>query len=518
MNYLELLQQNRGDSGHAAAAGQLPKKIRRVPVLHSVKGRASLHRRATLTTGDKTTQRRKTSSMAKRRKGRKSGRLTKAEIKKAGSLKAAWAARKHTKATRKASRKAGKRRASARKSARRVARKSAKRRASRRRSAHRAPRTTVTRTVIQKLPGHTTKIAVVPVATSRSSGKRRKARRGKARRKSSKRSKAAKKGAATRKRRKSHKKKYGARSSVAKHMRAARKHGWGGGHAMENPLGGMELVVGLFTGVLGFATADLLDRFIATHALTAKSDGSFADTPPADGNYPGLYNATAVLAPMDWKRWLVGGAVSGTPLVAAQFVSSKVGRSALQMFGFGSGMRVLGKGLVDLGAMLAKKYSFTQRLYDGELRAGALKAKDGSEAALPSAGLGSPCGCANCTTGVGSCCGRLNTSSPPASPPIYAPPATPPQQPTTTPPTNTNYVPPAPPPPPPPPPANHPAEPPSPPLANMLPPGRMNAFTPTAPPVYQNQVSPLPKPAYIQGTPEQQHRSKYSWGHNDDNQ
>jgi len=280
----------------------------------------------------------------------------------------------------------------------------------------------------------------------------------------------------------------------------------------------MELVVGLFTGVLGFATADLLDRFIATHALTAKSDGSFADTPPADGNYPGLYNATAVLAPMDWKRWLVGGAVSGTPLVAAQFVSSKVGRSALQMFGFGSGMRVLGKGLVDLGAMLAKKYSFTQRLYDGELRAGALKAKDGSEAALPSAGLGSPCGCANCTTGVGSCCGRLNTSSPPASPPIYAPPATPPQQPTTTPPTNTNYVPPAPPPPPPPPPANHPAEPPSPPLANMLPPGRMNAFTPTAPPVYQNQVSPLPKPAYIQGTPEQQHRSKYSWGHNDDNQ
>jgi hypothetical protein len=174
----------------------------------------------------------------------------------------------------------------------------------------------------------------------------------------------------------------------------------GGGHrhryAMENPLGGLELFVGSLTGLIGFGGADFVDRLIATHALTPKGTPTAAgiqlymDTPPTTGSYTGLYNPSAITAPMNLTRWAVGGLMTVVPLGLAHYVKGPVGRSSLQMFGFGAGIRILGKGLLDLLAMLTKNTSTGQRLYDGELRAMALHRGDGSEANLPSAGLGRP--------------------------------------------------------------------------------------------------------------------------------
>lgn len=182
--------------------------------------------------------------------------------------------------------------------------------------------------------------------------------------------------------------------------------------AMENPLGVSELLVGGLTGVIGFGVADVLDRYLATHALTdsggkdANGFEVYTDTPPTSGNYSGLFNATAILAPMDAMRWAAGLGLAAVPMIAAHFIKAPTGRAALQFFGFGAGIRVVGKGLVDLSSMLLKKTSSGQRLYDAELRAQLAKA--GSSGAsgfptLPSAGLGyAPqahgfgCGCGGC--------------------------------------------------------------------------------------------------------------------------
>lgn len=234
-------------------------------------------------------------------------------------------------------------------------------------------------------------------------------------------------------------------------------------YALENPLSGTELAVGAFTGLLGYAAADALDRVLATHALVYVdanhntvttpvngTDGNplYGDTPPAasaGSSYTGLYNATAILAPMDWKRWAAGVAITGLPFIATIWVKAPVGRSALQFFGFGAGVRVLGKALNDLLAMLTGRTSWGARMYDGEARAAALKAVSGnlndtSLALFPSTGLGAPamqraglgaCGtCQNCRAGVGSCCRSAVAGSalPPApqqvQPPSqqYAPP------------------------------------------------------------------------------------------------
>lgn len=194
---------------------------------------------------------------------------------------------------------------------------------------------------------------------------------------------------------------------------------------MENPLTGMELFVGGLTGILGFISADLNDRFWATHKLGPSilnpGPGNYGDSPPATGSYAGLYNATAVLAPMDLKRWASGLALAGLPFLFAHFVRSGTSRSALQFFGFGAGMRVLGKGSQDLMAMLLLKTGIGQRLYDGEMRGAAQQkfAKDPSYTfVLPQSGLGAPampqytgCGsCLNCATGVGACCGNSNSN------------------------------------------------------------------------------------------------------------
>ena len=65
-----------------------------------------------------------------------------------------------------------------------------------------------------------------------------------------------------------------------------------------------------------------VDRMIATHALTANSDGSFADTPPTTGDYPNLYNGTAIIAPMSLTRWAAGVGFVIIPFGAAAMVGT----------------------------------------------------------------------------------------------------------------------------------------------------------------------------------------------------
>jgi hypothetical protein len=180
---------------------------------------------------------------------------------------------------------------------------------------------------------------------------------------------------------------------------------------MENPMGGAELFIGGVMGLVGFLTADLMDRVIVTHALTvnptpgANGVVRYIDTPPTTGNYPNIYNATAICAPMDWRRWLAGVAISGVPISIAHFVKAPNGRAALQFFGFAAGVRIFGKGLIDLVAKVTSSNPVGQRLYDGEMRAMALHANSGATTGpggdlsnLPSAGLGRPktLGAADC--------------------------------------------------------------------------------------------------------------------------
>ena len=221
--------------------------------------------------------------------------------------------------------------------------------------------------------------------------------------------------------------------------------------AMENPLTGVELFIGTLTGLMGFGTADVVDRIIATHALTGVTSGTvtaYTDVPPtaspAQGTaatYGSLFNSTAVCAPMNITRWLAGLGISGAPILIGHFVSAPVGRSALQFFGFGALMRVAGKGLIDMVAALSKSNMTGMRLYSGEQRAAAVLANDGTAAQLPAqamTGLGrariagslgaapqtlsmhkTGCGCGNCK---GQPAGAGYPSMPAPQAPVAAPP------------------------------------------------------------------------------------------------
>lgn len=302
-----------------------------------------------------------------------------------------------------------------------------------------------------------------------------------------------------RKRRRSHR-----RSRAITHHRSHRRYSRRRSGAMENPLTGMEIAVGAVTGVVGFISADALDRVLATHALSGTT-GAYVDNPPTTGSYIGLYNGTAVLAQMDWKRWLAGAGITIVPFTIAAFIKSPVGRSSLQFFGFGAGIRVLGKAVTDVIAYLMRNSSTGQRLYDADLRSmmkrtsyagGDVSAYpalpySGIDVAQNQQGLGAvgvgACGtCANCTTGVGACC-RLTGSQ--ALPPPAGVPQAPGQPPNTVTPTPAPALTPPPPLPVIPPASSTPA--PVPPPAFTMPPGGMR------PPL---SYSPQPAPrSPIQG-------------------
>lgn len=375
----------------------------------------------------------------KRKSGRRKGGLTKAEIRAAGGdLKKAWAIKKHggkkkrkaskttTKTPRKAARRSSKRKkgqtAKQRAASKRNIKKAqaatrrkggggSKRKRSKSKSPRRAGRrsgggrsgTRTVKTTIIKTGRNTREVAIVKVPVEH----HRKPRKGK-----------------------SKKRKGGGRKS--KYM-------------AENPLGAGELLLGGFTGILGFVVGDGTDRFLATHALAAGSTtGTYVDNPATSGGaqgYQGLYNATAVLAPMNLLRWGVGLGVPLVVVLGGGMIRNPMGRSGVQMFGFVWGVRTLAKGLTDLVAMMVNSTSFGQRLYDGELRAQMKQATNsggtysgpalpysGLDVAAGGAGLGralnaKPCGmgkatpCGNCAKGL-PCAGQEQPPAPP--PPGYA--------------------------------------------------------------------------------------------------
>jgi hypothetical protein len=355
--------------------------------------------------------------MAKRKKARrskKSGRLTKAEIKKAGGIKQAWRARKAGGGKKKARSKGRRKARKSRKAAVAVAYTPKRRRGKRKaRKSGSGKRKSPKRVAAGKKAARTRKRHKDHTAKpgkrrrgkrkSRKSGSKRRTRRSSRRRSASKRGpvkvtivrrgrRVATVAAEPRRRRRRH---HRARRKARKmHHRAHRRTA-----AMENPMTGVELFVGSVTGLLGFLTADVLDRFLATHALvastttTAGAAQTYTDTPPTSGDYAGLYNATAICAPMDATRWLAGLGVAGVPLVIAHFVSAPTGRAALQFFGFSAGLRIVGKGLIDMVAQLVQSNPIGQQLYDGEMRAAVLQQNQGNAnatalASLPTAGLG----------------------------------------------------------------------------------------------------------------------------------
>lgn len=180
---------------------------------------------------------------------------------------------------------------------------------------------------------------------------------------------------------------------------------------MENPLNGVELFIGGLFGVVGFGLGDFTDRLIATHALTASTTTTtgatttYVDTPPTTGDYPGLYNPTAICAPMDMYRWMNAIGAPTALFVVAHFIKAPNFRAALQFTAFGYGVRTVGKGVIDAIAQLTSSTALGQQLYDGELRASILQANSGNQSAsglsaLPSAGLGNArrlgAGAANC--------------------------------------------------------------------------------------------------------------------------
>lgn len=441
IDYVEALQTNRSSAPEFAATSHRASK-RKSKRLTSTRKRARLKasvgkvsRRKGKAPPQKTPE---GSPMAKARKGKKR-RTAKQKAATAKMIRANRAARRakggetKPKRRRRSSMRAATGTATPRKRHRRAAATTAPRRRRRKSgSRRRAPRsrTQTTRTVIQKLPGHTTRIAVVPVPAAARTSRKRKGSGGK-RRKSRK--------GGSRKRR--------------------RSPGAGGGFgyrrkgAMENPMTGVELFVGGVTGVVGFLTADFIDRLMATHSLTvataptATTAGTYTDTPPSTGDYAGLYNATAICAPMDAKRWIAGILTAGVPITIAHFISAPTGRAALQFFGVAAGFRIVGKAMIDLVAMVSKNTQLGQQLYDGEMRAEMLKSNGGAQtgsggslATLPSAGLGRArlgagcaCGgqCDKCKTGAGYPPVRTGAGYPSmprevASPQAPAPPPPPP--------------------------------------------------------------------------------------------
>lgn len=206
--------------------------------------------------------------------------------------------------------------------------------------------------------------------------------------------------------------------------------------ALENPLTGGELVVGGFTGVLGYVATDVLDRFLATHAFTATAAQGGGTDSPAAGQ---VYNYQAVAAPMGIKRWGAGLGMAAVPIILAGFVRGPMKRSALQFWGIGALLRTLGKGATDLMVMITGKTAFGTRVFADEIgAANAHKSAVAANAALPAlapislagtnlqAGMhGSPARrgvagcCSNCAAGM-PCSGKPGVAVAPQANPVHA--------------------------------------------------------------------------------------------------
>lgn len=136
-----------------------------------------------------------------------------------------------------------------------------------------------------------------------------------------------------------------------------------GGYAMENPLSGKEMVLALATGVMGYTAAEVVDRLLATTAVGQDAPSQAQEA---------LANAGLVQGAPNLMRGAAQAAVAGVPFLAAYWVKNPMGRAALQGFGLGAAVRLLGQ-LVRtmlIGRVL-KDNTTAQRLYGDTIAADA---------------------------------------------------------------------------------------------------------------------------------------------------
>lgn len=162
-------------------------------------------------------------------------------------------------------------------------------------------------------------------------------------------------------------------------------------------MGGWEILTGILAGGVGFAAADVLDRFLATRDRGKDAQGNLLPTGPA------VPISTDILV-----RGGAGVAVAAAPLIAAHFISSPMWRSGLQFFGFGALFNLVGKGINELGAYLFKDSpadSTGRKLFSNDIDL--LKAAGVQ-------GLGAEPGCPTCgrRDGLGACCRSQLPSGP----------------------------------------------------------------------------------------------------------
>lgn len=199
---------------------------------------------------------------------------------------------------------------------------------------------------------------------------------------------------------------------------------------MENPLGMGEVIVGGLSGLAGYAAAEVLDRFLATHALTPVSGGGSNANgvallqDPGDAN--GHWNSTMILAPMSIARWGAGLGMSLIPIFGAKYVPGGPKMKAfLGFFGFGALVRTIGKGATDGIAYLTRNMPVGQRLFglEDSAQAATLASYDANPPGVAPGptglhglppGVGACGNCVNCKSGVGACCrgGSTNTLPP----------------------------------------------------------------------------------------------------------
>jgi len=172
---------------------------------------------------------------------------------------------------------------------------------------------------------------------------------------------------------------------------------------LENPLEGKGEYVGhFFSALAGFMVGDIVDRFATTHSLqdSGQKDSTgnviYSDPRgPTGSPYEGLYNPTAIAAPM-WAspmRMLVAGGVLLLFWGGAGLAKGPGLKTGLTIAGYGAGVRIFGKMAIDGLAAMTMTSPMGQQLFDGEMRANLLQTVKGGTLPttgpqLPSAGLG----------------------------------------------------------------------------------------------------------------------------------
>ena len=144
-----------------------------------------------------------------------------------------------------------------------------------------------------------------------------------------------------------------------------------GEHPLSNPLSGGEMALALVTGALGYAAADVLDRFLATNAATPLTGAA------ASNAILGIPSVTRIAAQVG---------LTAAPMALAYFVHQPMGRAALQGMALGSGFHLLGqltKALV-FGKALAGNNTVAMQLYPDVV--GAEAANASATAAAPTTG------------------------------------------------------------------------------------------------------------------------------------